>query len=94
MVDSVVVVSDKHSVPLQIPEHPITETIQVGVVEDVACPGACTSNCVDINFGKDKLVAIYYICMHATVWFSHHMQQATVATLYIYVYTYVYRLAT
>ena len=44
MADSVAEVLDRHFVPLQIPGQPTTEMIQIVVVEDAVCPGACSFN--------------------------------------------------
>lgn len=48
MVDSVVEVLAKNFVLLPIPGQPTTEMIQIPEMGDVACPGACTSDDVDI----------------------------------------------
>ena len=48
MVDSVVEVLAINFVPLQIPGQHITRMIQIIVKEDVVCPGACTSEHMDI----------------------------------------------
>ena len=47
IVDSVVEVLAINCVPLQIPGQHITEMIPMDVVEDVVCPGACTSEHMD-----------------------------------------------
>ena len=47
IVDSVVEALAINFVPLQIPGQPITEMIPMDVVEDVVCPGACTSEHMD-----------------------------------------------
>ena len=47
IVDNVVEVLAINCVPLQIPGQPITKMTPMDVVEDVACPGACTSEHMD-----------------------------------------------
>ena len=48
MVDNVVEVLVKDFAPLPIPGQPTTEMIQIPEVEDVVCPGACTSDHMDV----------------------------------------------
>lgn len=50
IVDSVVEVLAKNFVLLQTTGQPTTEMIQIAVVEDVVCPGACTCDHMYIKF--------------------------------------------
>ena len=58
IVGSAVVVLANHFVPLQIPGQHIIEMIQMVVVEDVAWPGACTSNFIEIYFVIDTMIVL------------------------------------
>ena len=53
MVGNVAVVLTENFVPLQTHGHNIIEMIRITEVEDVVCPGACTSDYVDISFVID-----------------------------------------
>lgn len=55
MVGSVVGVLAEDFVPLQIIGHPTTEMIQMGVVEDVVCPGVSTSDIAIVKKNSSRL---------------------------------------